>query len=94
MMRVEQGSSGAVEQVPANAVRVLAKDIRPGDYVARSRTHIFHKVDEARLGPVAVTLYYAPQQSEWARLRGEPPRRQHDRPGQLQKWWKLEDDES
>lgn len=60
----------------APAERVLARDIQPGDCVARARTHQFALVAAVRPGPVAVRLLNAHGQTI-ARPRADA------------KWWRL-----
>lgn len=55
-------------------VRIQAEDIRPGDRVARARTHPFHLVTDVRPGGTAVWLTY----ESGAR----------DRPRRTASWWK------
>lgn len=57
-----------------NYERITAADIRPGDRIARARTHTFREVAEVRRGEVAVRLIYVGGST--------------DRPRQTAQWWK------
>jgi hypothetical protein len=64
--------------------RITAGEIRPGDTVARSRTHMFTRIDEVREGPVAVSLYT--RETAYDRYRGR--RIVWARPRKTAKWWR------
>lgn len=58
--------------------RILAGDIKPGDKVARARTHTFCEVESVRFGAKAIRLHFdgaedaRPQQTaRWWIQRGE-----------------------
>ncbi len=59
---------------PTQYERIEAGEIRPGDQVARARSHRFQRVTAISIGPVAITLRFG---------------RDIARPRRTAKWWRL-----
>lgn len=59
--------------------RILAEDIRPGDKVARARTHTFYEVSRVEHHPTSVSIYYV--RGTGSGFGGK------DRPRRTAKWW-------
>jgi hypothetical protein len=54
--------------------RIYADEIKPGDYVARARTHPFKRVVELGGGSIAVVIHYLDETI--------------DRPRRTARWWR------
>jgi hypothetical protein len=63
--------------------RITAGDIRPGDTVARSRTHTFTRIVAISEGPVSVSLYTTDERDRFNGLRIV-----WARPRKTAKWWR------
>lgn len=59
---------------PTQYERIEAGEIRPGDHVARARSHRFQQVTAISTGPISVTLQFD---------------RDFARPRRTAKWWRL-----
>lgn len=55
--------------------RVLARDIEPGDLVARARTHAFYEVECVAFHPQTMTIHYVDRFGS-------------DRPRKDARWWR------
>lgn len=80
LARREAEGLGSPALAPMQYERVLAENIKPGDRVARARTHGFLEVESVTRHEKSVVIRYMTGGGRWGSM---------DRPRRTARWWKI-----